>query len=108
MKFTNTQAYLKSHSNTIKLVLTHIENLVSNNEQIAIYPNPANNNIIIENTFLTKDQIISVYNIQGQLLIQQPLLKAKTNVDISTFAKGVYFVKEKSENGIAVEKFVKE
>jgi hypothetical protein len=35
-------------------------------------------------------------------------LKAKTNVDISTFAKGVYFVKEKSENGIAVEKFVKE
>jgi hypothetical protein len=40
--------------------------------------------------------------------MQQPMLQAKTNIDISAFAKGVYFVKLKTEKGVAVKKFVKE
>jgi Secretion system C-terminal sorting domain len=75
---------------------------------IAVYPDPANDNITIESTAFTKDQIISVYDIQGQLLMRQPVLQAKTNIDISGMATGVYFVKVKTEKGFSVKKFIKE
>lgn len=75
---------------------------------ISIYPNPANDIITIENSSFMKDQLISVYDVRGQLLSQQPMLQPKTNIDISTFAKGLYYIKLKTEKGIAVKKFVKE
>jgi hypothetical protein len=105
MKFTNTQTYLKSHSNTIKLVLTRIENLVSNNEQIEEYPSPANETITIE---VPQKATIEILNIQGQLLESFTANKNKTNLDISSFPCGVYVVEAKTEKGIAVRKFVKE
>ena len=84
------------------------ETIISQN--IYIYPNPANDNITIENTPLSiiKDEIISVFNIQGQLLLQQPMLQTKTIIDISGFAGGMYYVKVKTEKGVVVKKFVKE
>jgi hypothetical protein len=108
MKLTNTQGTnLKAHSNTIKLLLVGIEQL-ANDEQIIVYPNPATDNITITNSSLTKDMAISVYDIQGQLLIWQPMLQPKITININTFAKGLYFVKVENGNGVAVKKFVKE
>ena len=56
-------------------------NSISDNtiNTISVYPNPANDNITIENTSLNnnKDEMISIYNIQGQLLIQQQCRKLK-------------------------------
>ncbi len=52
--------------------------------------------------------MISIYNVQGQLLIQQPMLHTKTNIDISQLAKGLYVVEVKMGKGIRLEKFVKE
>ncbi|MGD0711680.1 MAG: T9SS type A sorting domain-containing protein [Bacteroidales bacterium] len=101
-------AFSKSHSNTIKPAPMGIAQPILNNEQITVYPNPANDNITIENNAFTKGQTIYIYDIQGQLLIQQPMLQAKTNFDVSTFSKGVYFIKVENEKGIAVKKFIKE
>lgn len=89
-------------------VSTFIKNYTSPDNTIKIYPNPGNDNITIENSAFAKDQTISVYDTQGQLLILQPMLQAKTNVDITDFARGVYFVKVKTEKGMEVVKFVKE
>ena len=75
---------------------------------IAVYPNPANDNITIDIVSFTKGEIISVYDIQGQLLLQQPMQQAKTNINISTLAKGVYFIKVKTANGMEVKKIVKD
>lgn len=77
-------------------------------KNIKVYPNPATDNIIIKNTSFNKDEIISVYDIQGQLLLLQPMLHAKTNINIVAFSKGLYFVKVENEKGIAVNKFVKD
>jgi hypothetical protein len=88
------------------ILITGIQNELS--QYFKIYPNPANDKITIENSSVTKDQTISVYDIQGQLLIQQPMLQAKTNIDIAKLVKGMYYVKVKTEKGIAVKKFVKE
>ena len=73
-----------------------------------IYPNPANDNITIESTIVNKDAMISIYNIQGELLLQQTMLQNKTNVNVSALPSGLYFVKVKTEKGEAVIKFVKE
>jgi PKD repeat protein len=87
--------------------LADVKNIFSS-DKIKVYPNPANNIITIETSSLNKNEDISIYSIQGELLLQQPILLAKTNVDISTLAKGLYFIKVKAEKGLAVKKFVKE
>ena len=75
---------------------------------IKVYPNPANDKITIESTIINKDAMISIYNIQGQLLIQRPMLQTKINIDASGFTEGIYYVKVKTEKDVAVKKFVKE
>ncbi len=87
--------------------LTDVKNIFSA-QNIKVYPNPANDAITIENSTFAKDQTISVYDIQGQLLIQQSMLMAKTRIDVTTFSKGVYFLKVENENSVLVKKFVKE
>ena len=45
----------------------------------------------------SKDAIqeVAVYNVQGQLLLQQKGNELTTEVDLSTFSKGTYFFKLK-------------
>ncbi|MGD0709896.1 MAG: GH25 family lysozyme [Bacteroidales bacterium] len=84
------------------------EKITDNN--FIIYPIPARDNITIENSVLNnnKNEVVLIYNLQGQLLFQQTMLETKINVDISNFTNGMYFVKMASENGVVVKKFVKE
>ncbi len=77
------------------------------NNEINIYPNPANDNIIIENSTFAKNQTISVYNIQGNMLLQQAIWQTKTEIDISTLAKGIYFVNLKTKEEGITKKFIK-
>ena len=71
-----------------------------------LYPNPAKNNITLETTQQTAS--IDITNIQGQLIENLATTGNKTNIDVSSLAKGMYFVKVKTEKGVAVKKFVKE
>ncbi len=105
---TDINGCISDTSNVLYIAVTGLSDL-SDNNNIHIYPNPANDNITIENTSLNnKDEMISIYNIQGQLLIQQPMLRTKINIDISGFAGGMYYVKVKTEEGMVVKKLVKE
>lgn len=53
-------------------------------------------------------QLISIYNIQGQLILQQPLLEAINDINISALPKGLYVVKAGNKECQSVQKFVKE
>ena len=77
---------------------------------VKVYPNPTRNNITIDLQKLNglKNTIVSIYDIQGQLLLQEPIKQEKTNLNIRRFAKGVYIVKVLNENNTIVSKFVKE
>jgi len=75
--------------------------------KVSVFPNPAIDNITIETSSITNHQIIFIYNTQGQLIVQQPMQQTKINIDISGFEKGMYFIEVKTENGIAINKFVK-
>jgi hypothetical protein len=71
--------------------------------EAVIYPNPVQNILTIE----SKEYIISteVYSILGELLASE---KGKSQVDFSTYGKGIYFLKIDTENGAVFQKVLKE
>jgi hypothetical protein len=75
---------------------------------LGVYPNPANNNIVIATAETVVE--VSVYDVYGR---QHNNISAsqqgnETNINISNLNNGVYFVRVKTENGEMVKRFVKE
>ncbi|WP_162126277.1 T9SS type A sorting domain-containing protein [Flavobacterium phycosphaerae] len=73
---------------------------------ITLYPNPTKDHINISSQFTIKS--IQLYDIQGRLLQTQLMNEAKGVFDLTSQAKGVYFVKITSDKGSKVEKVVRE
>lgn len=63
-----------------------------NNHFLNLYPNPASEKVTII-THMTGHAVISIYNLQGQLLLQQQAQQGITDIDISELPKGVYIVR---------------
>jgi len=78
------------------------------NNVIQIRPNPALDNITIETASVHRGDIISIYNIQGQIMLQQPLKQFQTKLNISGFPRGSYILKVESYNGVDIKRFIKE
>jgi len=83
-------------------------NDIENSNVVSVYPNPTNDYLNIENALLTNDEIISVFNIQGEIILQQIIQQQKTEIEISNLTKGVYILKIESEKGVVVKRFIKE
>ncbi|HNW88408.1 MAG TPA: T9SS type A sorting domain-containing protein [Bacteroidales bacterium] len=79
-----------------------------NENGVIILPNPAIHFIHIELPTFEKNDIISVLNIHGQILIQQPIIQKKTQIDLDDIAKGIYFIKITTAEGVVIKKFLKE
>jgi hypothetical protein len=94
------------HVSVVQSLPTGMESYGSNS--FSIYPIPATENITIENTSATNNTFLYIYTLQGQLLKQLSTNTETNNIDISSLAHGMYFVKLLSEKGIAVKRFVKE
>lgn len=78
---------------------------INYNEQIKIYPNPANDKIVIEGL---QNSIIEIINIKGQVVKIVNVSTTKTTIDLTKLMDGVYTMKIKSDNGIIVKKLIKE
>lgn len=81
-----------------KSLLINSDNTDENNsftENFNIYPNPANNNLIVEYEFEnTNNTLIKIYNLQGQLIKSIPITsqKDKIVIDVSDFSEGDYLI----------------
>jgi len=73
--------------------------------QVSIYPNP-NNGVFNVDVNITKNSVIQVYNISGQLILQKTLTKNITQVNLTEYSKGMYFVKVETDNKTIVRKIV--
>jgi len=74
--------------------------------QTRVFPNPATDKISVifsENQLST----IKILNIQGQL-IKTIKASGNTTIDISSLAKGIYFLEIMTDNGVEVKKVIKE
>ena len=74
-------------------------------ENVQLYPNPAVNSLTIE---APQKSIVEITNIQGQIVSSFVATGNYSSVNISSFSSGVYFVQVRTENEIAVKKFMKE
>ena len=105
--------FASTYNNGIwKLPLSLIVGINENlqNTQLHLFPNPATNTLTLN---LSQQQglqnaTVSIYDIQGKQLLQQSITEAQTQIDISSFAKGIYIVKLQTDKEILQSKFVKE
>lgn len=69
---------------------------------VKVYPNPVRNNLKIEN--LQGNTNISIYNITGQLIQAVSSVMGNTEIDMSGFSNGLYFVKLQNGQNVRTEK----
>lgn len=84
-----------------------VQDIVSRDE-ISIFPNPTYGTISIDSKNVTSEMDVSVYNIQGQLLLEQTIYKSKGDINISGFDQGIYMVKVLSRNNYRARMIIKD
>ncbi len=75
---------------------------------ITVYPNPANNKITISNNKeIPEEAIISISQINGQLVMQDKFQNQKLiELDVSNLSNGIYLLKIETQEGMEVKKLV--
>lgn len=82
--------------------------VIGRQSSVNIYPNPANSLIYIEIHGNNSNSLISVFDFQGRIFMDRQVTLPHTEVDVSELNAGVYFVKVISDDGVKVDKFVKQ
>lgn len=80
-----------------------------NASRVMVYPNPAQQKIkVILPSPMDVCGHLEIYSVDGRKFLEQSLCQLKTELDISTFPSGIYFVRIISQEGIGIGKFMKE
>jgi len=76
--------------------------------KVALYPNPAQQTLFLElgNTPLTIDKV-TVFDIQGKLLLSLILKGSSTAIDVSSLSSGNYFLRMSSGKDTMTKRFIK-
>lgn len=74
--------------------------------QITIFPNPANDFLLIDVNQILGDYQLNVINIMGQTIITKENVKGNNRLDIESLTSGVYFIEVKTKEGTKTEKVV--
>jgi hypothetical protein len=82
-------------------------NLIPADSDLKLFPNPAQNQLIIEKPTQIENEYFSIINVVGQELMKQQFTGKKTEVDISSLKSGLYFLNLEKDGKVEVKKFVK-
>ncbi|NVO01398.1 MAG: T9SS type A sorting domain-containing protein [Bacteroidetes bacterium] len=101
--------YFRNDSTPCSGIFTSIDNPNQPSLQINVFPNPSAGIFTIQqNNSNSQKYSLSVRNIQGQLMLSEKVEFEKTiQLDISKFAKGIYFLSLQSEKEQIVKKLIK-
>jgi len=81
---------------------TGIDEMAGVNNMVSIFPNPVTDDVQIQTSL--KINKIEITDVTGKLIY----VTTYKTIDCSGFAKGVYLLRVKTDEGIAVKRFVKE
>lgn len=74
---------------------------------VELYPNPARDKLIIR-TVMNDKLVLSIFNLNGQLLMREEQVFSRSVIDVSALPAGVYLAKMETASGVAFKKFVKD
>ena len=74
---------------------------------VVVYPNPAEDIVTISLDELDESTKITIYNGLGVKAYDENLVTTKTNLDLSTYAKGVYILQVEQGDKVITKRFVK-
>ncbi|RQO29822.1 hypothetical protein DBR32_14660 [Taibaiella sp. KBW10] len=87
---------------------TGIEGVDKNRPQLVLAPNPATDVVrISSNTILPKDAVLSLYDMSGKRLLEQPFKGDHLQLDISKLASGIYLLRLQASGYTAQHKLIK-
>lgn len=78
--------------------------------QIVVYPNPAQDWIVIQTKDVQSSHKIQIYSTTGYLVLEQELsnINGQQDVDVRNLPKGVYFVSVYGQERLTTQQFVKQ
>jgi hypothetical protein len=85
-----------------------IEEQIIEDDNMSIYPNPAKDKLVIGTKEIRGKSVLTVYNINGDLVMEKEIYNDINEIDISSFDSGMYVLKLMNENTFRVKKFIKE
>jgi len=90
------------------MLIEHTEGIqdIGSANAVSIYPNPSSGRITVSVKSFTADMKVSVFDMPGQMRLQQTLDNNKQDIDISGLSKGIYMVRVVGGNTNAVGKVV--
>jgi hypothetical protein len=87
-----------------------VQNATSIDEQsldkFEVYPRLTNGKVHIKSTVNNEDKNLQLFDAKGQLLLQKQWFEAETDIDLSNFSEGIYFIKFKTDNSLQTEKII--
>ncbi len=96
-----------SDADNVTITYNYVEGITDIGNNFTAYPNPTNGMVTIKLSE-PKNQIIQVSDITGKIVIESKLINSKqTQIDLTAFPNGVYFIKLFNKNKISVIKIVK-
>lgn len=98
-----TVAWLDNSTSCATFPHLGLDRVHANNNEIQIYPNPANNDLYIIATRTIQRIVIS--NTLGQPILDRKYSEKEIHVDLRNFSAGLYFIKV---NGRTVSKLIKQ
>jgi PKD repeat protein len=91
-----------AEATAVFMVPSAVDNVIK--KQFSIFPNPANSSVSI-----TADAVIeklTISDVKGSLVFNKSNQGRKANIDVSSFAKGVYLVQILSKNSSSVQQLI--
>jgi len=92
---------------------THLNEFITHQIQLNVYPNPASENTHVQISLEEKTNVtLEIHNTIGQLVYSDRMKcvagENKININVGQFASGVYLIKLKTEKAEAVKKLIVE
>ncbi len=82
-------------------------NVLANNNNVTVYPNPASDKLNIEFEEATKNVSFSIADLSGKTIISSSLINS-SSIDISGLNIGMYLLNVATDNGTKTVKFIKQ
>jgi 3',5'-cyclic AMP phosphodiesterase CpdA len=78
---------------------------LNNPLNLSVFPNPVTDRLTIK---CTRQSAIEILNVDGQILKRLTTDDVYTRVDLSDLSNGIYIIKAKTHQGIAIKKIIKQ